>query len=376
MEYYQIGPLGLLTESAPESYRPFRKMRPAMGGAELTVERVSGVPELGVWRRLAEHAMMNVWKPKAEEAGWLLEDRSCSGWMWVAQDYRTARFYAPDHCPQQALQQAFALLLQAAVECALIRQGFLVLHAACVRIEGQGVAFSGPSGSGKSTRALQWTQHLDGTWISGDRPMIDPDSGSVYGVPWDGKEQIFTNVCAPLRCIMEVRRAGHTQLRRMTAAQARSFLAGQLLIPMWDTALAARALSGMERLLRSVPIYRLYSDQDEQTAQEIYETLFRFPQRIRDKKEETKMKLKQGFEVVEMEGDYLALPTGENVAAFAGSVVLNEVSAALLREMAQRECSREDLLELLLNEYEVEREVAAADLDGILKTFSELGLIQ
>ena len=88
------------------------------------------------------------------------------------------------------------------------------------------------------------------------------------------------------------------------------------------------------------------------------------------------MKLKSGFEIVEIDNDYLALPTGENVAAFAGSVVLNEVSATLLRELGARECGKEDLLELLLNEYEVERDVAARDLDNILKTFAEIGLIE
>lgn len=88
------------------------------------------------------------------------------------------------------------------------------------------------------------------------------------------------------------------------------------------------------------------------------------------------MKLKPNFEIVEIDNDYLALPTGENIAAFAGSVVLNEVSATLLRELAARECSREDLLELLLNEYEVDKDVASRDLDSILKTFAEIGLIE
>lgn len=88
------------------------------------------------------------------------------------------------------------------------------------------------------------------------------------------------------------------------------------------------------------------------------------------------MRLKSGFEILVIDRDYLALPTGENVAAFAGSVVLNEVSATLLKELSGRECSKEDLLELLLNQYKVERDVASRDLDNILKIFADIGLIE
>lgn len=369
MDCYRIGPLSVCMDAAPESWRPFRTKKAA--APVLRVERTQMPVDLTGWFLSAEHQLMNVWRKAEEGAGWLFEDSHFHGWLWLSQDGAQARYHS-----KGAQEESYALLVQAAAECALIRQGVMILHAACVCAEGQAVAFSAPSCTGKSTRAAHWVKLFSAQWLSGDRPAIDLHSGCALGVPWDGKEQVFVNASAPLRAIVEVRRGSRTELREMTQRQARSFLASQLLIPMWDTPLAAKALSGLHQMIRRVPIYRLYSDQDEASAKRTFELLFRHPELIQPRQEEAKMRLKSGFEILVIDRDYLALPTGENVAAFAGSVVLNEVSATLLKELSGRECSKEDLLELLLNQYKVERDVASRDLDNILKIFADIGLIE
>lgn len=369
MAYYRIGPLSVSMEEAPESWQSFQTRD--LAEPLLRVERTASPVDLTGWRCLETQETLDVWRQEDLSAGWLFQEQIHGGWMWVSRDYAAALLYDDD-----AGRRSFPRLLFGAAECALIWNGSGVLHAACVLQEGEAVAFSAPSGSGKSTRAARWKELFSAVLLSGDRPIIDPGTRRAYGAPWDGKEQAFVNASAPLRGILEVRRASRTELRRMTEAQAGAFLSGQLLIPMWDTQLAARALSCMRQIIRRVPLYLLYSDQDEQSARTTHQILFRTPEQIKYDKEEPAMKLKPGFEIVEIDGDYLALPTGDNVAAFAGSVVLNEVSATLLRELAARACTRENLLELLLNEYEVEAEVASRDLDNILKTFAEIGLIE
>lgn len=87
------------------------------------------------------------------------------------------------------------------------------------------------------------------------------------------------------------------------------------------------------------------------------------------------MKLKDGFELTELGGDFMLIPTGNNIVEFGGSVVLNDVSAFLLEKM-KAPVTRDELLELLLAEYEVEKERAAGDLDQILKTFQEMGIVE
>ena len=370
MQEYQIGPLRLHAQRVPGHYRAFAAADHRR--AEVTLTCSDTLPPADEEGWVAEHELMNV-RRSGEE--WRFEDARCRAVLTVRADYSAACFCCAAAPETPEYDRLLAPLLQSLLQCAMVQHGYAVLHAACVSVAGEAVAFSGPSGSGKSTRALRLVEHLGGAWISGDRPVIDPENRLAYGAPWDGKEQVFSAVSVPLRCIAEVRRANTTCARRMTPRQASAFLAGQLFIPMWDTHLAAKALSAMQRLIRYIPILRLYSDRDLGAAMETYNILFRFPGQIREMEEEKVMKLKEGFEIVVVSGDYLALPTGDNIASFSGSVVLNEVSAALLKELGRRECTKEDLLAMLLNEYEVEQETARRDLDNILKTFGEIGLI-
>ena len=69
------------------------------------------------------------------------------------------------------------------------------------------------------------------------------------------------------------------------------------------------------------------------------------------------------------------MPVGDNIAEFKGTILLNEVSA-LIWEKLQNPVSKEDLLQAVLDEFEVERSVAAADLDDLLTTLSEYGVLE
>lgn len=87
------------------------------------------------------------------------------------------------------------------------------------------------------------------------------------------------------------------------------------------------------------------------------------------------MRIKDGFVLRNVVDEYVVMPTGENIAKFAGTVVLNEVSAFLFQQL-ENPVSRADLLSALLNEYDVDAATAEADLDALLKQFRELGLLE
>lgn len=87
------------------------------------------------------------------------------------------------------------------------------------------------------------------------------------------------------------------------------------------------------------------------------------------------MKAKDGFVLRTIVDEYMLMPTGTNITKFDGTVVLNEVSAFIWKEL-QQEISYQALLEKLLEEYEVSREVAQRDLDALLEKFTELGLLE
>ena len=87
------------------------------------------------------------------------------------------------------------------------------------------------------------------------------------------------------------------------------------------------------------------------------------------------MKRKRTFEIMQIAGDYLVIPTDGGKAAFGGTVVLNEVAAFVLKAM-ETDISREQLLDRMVDTYAVERDAADRDLGEILHTFETLGLME
>lgn len=87
------------------------------------------------------------------------------------------------------------------------------------------------------------------------------------------------------------------------------------------------------------------------------------------------MKAKQGFVLRNVVDEYILMPTGDMIGEFNGTVLLNDVSA-FVWENLQNPVSREDLLTAILEEFEVEKAVASADLDALLTTLKEYGVIE
>lgn len=87
------------------------------------------------------------------------------------------------------------------------------------------------------------------------------------------------------------------------------------------------------------------------------------------------MKAKDGFVMRTIVDEYMIMPTGANISRFDGTVVLNAVSA-FLWEKLQTPTTRTELLNALLEEYDVPKETAEKDLDALLQRFAEYGLIE
>ena len=276
---------------------------------------------------------------------------------------------------EQLKDRKLQFLIRTAFECRFCYEGIVSLHAACVEKDGFAVAFTGHSGLGKSTRARAWVEGLGAEWISGDRPAVrlEKQGSTACGVPWDGKEQIFRDVERPLKAIMEVRRAGGNYIRKLSDEQARRLLMQQTFIPMWDTDAAVMAMTNVRGLIKRTPVYRVFCGPGADDAREIYDILVNHPEKIREEAEE--MKIKEGFVLRNVVDEYIVMPTGDNIAKFDGAVVLNEVSAFVFKQL-ENPVSREDLLEALLNEYEVDKATASADLDALLEQFSGMGILE
>ncbi|MCF0114633.1 MAG: PqqD family protein [Erysipelotrichaceae bacterium] len=87
------------------------------------------------------------------------------------------------------------------------------------------------------------------------------------------------------------------------------------------------------------------------------------------------MKLKDGFVIREIAGQYLLIPTGLNIVEFNGAALLNEVSAFILSQM-QEEITEDELVDAICSVYDVNSQQAAYDLYNILREFRELNILE
>ena len=76
----------------------------------------------------------------------------------------------------------------------------------------------------------------------------------------------------------------------------------------------------------------------------------------------------------EIAGEHLLIPVGRTALQVKGMVTLSE-SGLLLWNRLQSDCTEEDLIQVLLSEYEVDRDTAAADVKAFLKRMNDVGLL-
>lgn len=78
------------------------------------------------------------------------------------------------------------------------------------------------------------------------------------------------------------------------------------------------------------------------------------------------MKIKDGYLLREVAGSFIVVPIGEGAIDFSGVISLNEVGA-FLWNCLEKECSKEDLLNQIMSEYEVDKEVVSQDIDEFIE---------
>lgn len=77
------------------------------------------------------------------------------------------------------------------------------------------------------------------------------------------------------------------------------------------------------------------------------------------------MKLKKQFVLREIVGEAVLVPIGESAARFNGLLTVSELGKFIWENIESAK-DKEELLQRILDEYEVDRDVAKADLDEFL----------
>ena len=87
------------------------------------------------------------------------------------------------------------------------------------------------------------------------------------------------------------------------------------------------------------------------------------------------MKINPDFTIQKVGSLYVAVPVGETSKTFHGMLQLNQTAAFLWNLLAARDYNEDELVEALLNEYEIDRATAAADVHRIVEQLASNGIL-
>lgn len=87
------------------------------------------------------------------------------------------------------------------------------------------------------------------------------------------------------------------------------------------------------------------------------------------------MKIKEGFILREVAGSYLVVAVGKAVKEFGGVVNLNE-TGAFLWKLLEKSSTQSEMVDALLNEYDVDRDTAEKDVKAFTDKLMEAKLVE
>lgn len=87
------------------------------------------------------------------------------------------------------------------------------------------------------------------------------------------------------------------------------------------------------------------------------------------------MKLNEDYVLRTIAGEKVVVPTGDASQQFNGLMTLND-AAAFLWEHVEKVETKDELVQLVLEEYEVSEERASYDVERFLTALKEVGILQ
>ena len=87
------------------------------------------------------------------------------------------------------------------------------------------------------------------------------------------------------------------------------------------------------------------------------------------------MKIKSGYVIRQVMGNYVVIATGEESRGFHGMVKLNETAANIWSYISEGK-SEEDIVSLTIAEYDVEEQQLRSDVQKTIKTLIQQGFVE
>ncbi len=149
----------------------------------------------------------------------------------------------------------------------------MMLHASAVVVDGRAYLFSADSGTGKSTHTQLWLKAFGdrAQILNDDKPALRLEDGTwyAYGTPWSGKYDLNANLRVPLAGIALLERGEQNTIEPFAGSGAVYGILEQTMRP-WEPRLRGKLLVLLDKLLRSVPLWKLKCNMELEAARIAY----------------------------------------------------------------------------------------------------------
>ena len=159
----------------------------------------------------------------------------------------------------------------------MLQHNIFLMHASVIDVDGEGYAFLAHSGTGKTTQTRLWLEYFGNhaRVINGDKPLIRAVPAGTgwefvaFGTPWCGKEGMGCNASVPLKALFLLERATVPTCEPADQEYSIDGLFHQLLMPEKPEQMM-RLLDMVDKLVETVPCYRLRCDMTEDSVMAAY----------------------------------------------------------------------------------------------------------
>ena len=159
----------------------------------------------------------------------------------------------------------------------ITEMGGAVLHGSSVAYNNQGIIFSANSGTGKSTHTNLWKERFGSkvTIVNDDKPAIRFYDGIpfIFGTPWSGKSNLNANVQVQLKALVFINRAETNWIERLNVRDSIFNLMSQISRPYYDERIGLKTMDIIEKLVQTVPSYRLNCNISQEAVDVVYKQL-------------------------------------------------------------------------------------------------------
>ena len=180
----------------------------------------------------------------------------------------------PAHNIEEALLELTAL--QRKLAEMLFAHDVLVFHGSVVAVDGQAYLFTATSGTGKSTHTRFWRETFGerAVMVNDDKPFLrlTKDGVMVYGSPWNGKHELGTRICLPLKGICILERGTENVIWQISGQEAAPMLFQQSNRPV-NVRNMPLYMGLVDGLSKNVDIYRMKCTLDPKAAQVAFDAM-------------------------------------------------------------------------------------------------------